>query len=86
MFTGIVTAIGTVAKAQQRGDLRLRITAPFDPARIDIGASVRATLSSVRIQAERLAALERAGSLFAKASEMLPHVISHDFQVIVTFL
>ncbi|KEO89070.1 riboflavin synthase subunit alpha [Erythrobacter longus] len=40
MFTGIVTAIGTVAKAEQRGDLRLRITAPFDPARIDIGASI----------------------------------------------
>ena len=40
MFTGIVTAIGTVAEAQQRGDLRLRITAPFDPARIDIGASI----------------------------------------------
>lgn len=40
MFTGIVTAIGTVAKAEQRGDRRLRITAPFDPARIDIGASI----------------------------------------------
>lgn len=40
MFTGIVTAIGTIAKAQQRGDLRLRIAAPLDPARIDIGASI----------------------------------------------
>ncbi len=40
MFTGIVTAIGTVAEVDQRGDLRLRITAPFDPARIDIGASI----------------------------------------------
>ena len=40
MFTGIVTAIGTVSQADQRGDLRLRITAPFDPARIDIGASI----------------------------------------------
>ncbi|MEP1421041.1 MAG: riboflavin synthase [Erythrobacter sp.] len=40
MFTGIVTAIGTVAKADQRGDLRLRINAPLDPARIDIGASI----------------------------------------------
>jgi riboflavin synthase len=40
MFTGIVTAIGTIASAQQRGDLRLRITAPLDPARIDIGASI----------------------------------------------
>jgi riboflavin synthase len=40
MFTGIVTAIGTIASAEQRGDLRLRITAPMDPARIDIGASI----------------------------------------------
>lgn len=40
MFTGIVTAIGTVAKAEQRGDLRLRIAAPLDPAKIAIGASI----------------------------------------------
>lgn len=40
MFTGIVTAIGTIASAEQRGDLRLRITAPLNPARIDIGASI----------------------------------------------
>lgn len=40
MFTGIVTAIGTIAAAEQRGDLRLRISAPMDPARIDIGASI----------------------------------------------
>ncbi|MBA4082344.1 MAG: riboflavin synthase, partial [Erythrobacter sp.] len=31
MFTGIVTAIGTITAAEQRGDLRLRITAPLDP-------------------------------------------------------
>ena len=40
MFTGIVTAIGTIASADQRGDLRLRIEAPLDPARIAIGASI----------------------------------------------
>ena len=40
MFTGIVTAIGTITKADQRGDLRLRIAAALDPARIDIGASI----------------------------------------------
>ena len=40
MFTGIVTAIGTIAAADQRGDLRLRINAPLDPARIEIGASI----------------------------------------------
>ncbi|MHA7821093.1 MAG: riboflavin synthase [Erythrobacter sp.] len=40
MFTGIVTAIGTIASTDQRGDLRLRIEAPLDPAGIDIGASI----------------------------------------------
>ncbi len=40
MFTGIVTAIGTITQCEQRGDLRLRIAAPLDAARIDIGASI----------------------------------------------
>ena len=40
MFTGIVTAIGTIASTRQQGDLRARIAAPLDPARIDIGASI----------------------------------------------
>lgn len=40
MFTGIVTAVGTVLSAAQRGDLRVRIACPFDPADLAIGASV----------------------------------------------
>ena len=40
MFTGIVTAIGTIERAEQRGDLRMRIACPFDPADIAIGASI----------------------------------------------
>lgn len=40
MFTGIVTAIGTVDSVEQRGDLRLRIACPWDPAKIAIGASI----------------------------------------------
>jgi len=40
MFTGIVTAIGTIERREERGDLRLRIACPFDPARIAIGASI----------------------------------------------
>ena len=40
MFTGIVTGIGTITKAEQRGDLRLTISAPLDPAAIAIGASI----------------------------------------------
>jgi riboflavin synthase len=40
MFTGIVTAIGTIEAREERGDLRLRIACPFDPDRIAIGASI----------------------------------------------
>ena len=40
MFTGIVTAIGTIDSVEQRGDLRVRIACPFDPAKIAIGASI----------------------------------------------
>jgi len=40
MFTGIITAIGTIREASQRGDLRLVIACPYDPATIAIGASI----------------------------------------------
>lgn len=40
MFTGIVTAIGTIESVEQRGDLRVRIACPWDSARIAIGASI----------------------------------------------
>lgn len=40
MFTGIVTAIGTIREARQSGDLHAVITCPFDPAGIAMGASI----------------------------------------------
>ena len=40
MFTGIITAIGTIASAEPRGDLHLRIACPWDPEKIAIGASI----------------------------------------------
>jgi len=40
MFTGIVTAIGTVTSSEQRGDLRVTIACPYDTATIAIGASI----------------------------------------------
>ena len=40
MFTGIVTAVGTIESIEQRGDLRVRIVCPFDPETIAIGASI----------------------------------------------
>lgn len=40
MFTGIITAIGTIREARQTGDLHAVITCPWDPAEIAIGASI----------------------------------------------
>src|SRR5689334_12576377 len=40
MFTGIVTDVGTVRKAEQRGDVRLQVTTGYDTGTIDLGASI----------------------------------------------
>jgi len=40
MFTGIVTDVGTVRSAEQRGDLRLRIATAYDLATVELGASI----------------------------------------------
>ena len=40
MFTGIVTDVGTVLSAEQRGDLRLKIACDYDLVTVDLGASI----------------------------------------------
>ncbi|HEU4695463.1 MAG TPA: riboflavin synthase [Sphingomicrobium sp.] len=40
MFTGIVTDVGTVRRAEQRGDLRLQISTGYDLGTVDLGASI----------------------------------------------
>ncbi len=40
MFTGIVTDVGTVRSAEQRGDLRLVIETAYDMDTVDLGASI----------------------------------------------
>jgi riboflavin synthase len=40
MFTGIITDVGTVLKAEQRGDLRLVISSAYDMATVALGASI----------------------------------------------
>lgn len=40
MFTGLVTDVGTVVKAERRGDLRLKIRTGYDLATVDLGASI----------------------------------------------
>jgi riboflavin synthase len=40
MFTGIVTDVGTVRKAEPRGDLRLEIACGYDMDTVELGASI----------------------------------------------
>jgi riboflavin synthase len=40
MFTGIITALGTIREVRHGGDLHAVIACPFDPAGIAIGASI----------------------------------------------
>jgi riboflavin synthase len=40
MFTGIVSDVGIVGKAEQRGDLRLEVETGYDIATIELGASI----------------------------------------------
>ena len=40
MFTGIVTDIGTVTKAEDKGDLRLTIRCGYDMGSVNMGASI----------------------------------------------
>jgi riboflavin synthase len=40
MFTGIVTDVGSVRKAEQRGDLRLVVGTGYDTSTIELGASI----------------------------------------------
>jgi riboflavin synthase len=40
MFTGIVTSVGTIEKAEQRGDLRLVIACDYDMGGFAMGASI----------------------------------------------
>ncbi len=40
MFTGIITDIGTIESAEQRGDMRIIISCRYDMATVAIGASI----------------------------------------------
>ena len=40
MFTGIITAVGTIREVTRQGDLHAVIACPYDPAQIAIGASI----------------------------------------------
>ena len=40
MFTGIISAIGRIDDIQKTGDWRLKITTPWECAKIDLGASI----------------------------------------------
>ena len=40
MFTGIITDIGTIARIEKRGDLRIVIDSGYDMGSVDLGASI----------------------------------------------
>ncbi len=40
MFTGIITDIGTIARIEKRGDLRIVIGSGYDMGGVDLGASI----------------------------------------------
>ena len=40
MFTGIITDIGTIARVERRGDLRIVIDSGYDMGSVDLGASI----------------------------------------------
>ena len=40
MFTGIITDIGTIARTEARGDLRIVVHTAYDMAGVDLGASI----------------------------------------------
>ena len=40
MFTGIITDVGRIVGAEERGDLRLRIACGYDMETVDLGASI----------------------------------------------
>ena len=40
MFTGIITDVGRILAAEERGDLRLRIACGYDMAEVALGASI----------------------------------------------
>jgi riboflavin synthase len=40
MFTGIITDVGRVIAAEERGDLRLRVACDYDMEAVDLGASI----------------------------------------------
>lgn len=66
MFTGIVTAIGTVVEAQSKGPSlkRLAIACPYDAAGIEIGASIACAGVCLTVTALRERADGEPGCIF----------------------
>jgi riboflavin synthase len=40
MFTGIITDVGRIVAAEQKGDLRLKVACGYDMGSVDLGASI----------------------------------------------
>lgn len=70
MFTGIVTDVGTVRSAEQRGDLRLVIRTGFDMATVDLGASIACSGACLTVvdKGEDWFAVDVSGETLSKTS------------------
>jgi riboflavin synthase len=83
MFTGIVTAIGTVVEAQAKGPSlkRLAIACPYDAAGIEIGASIACAGVCLTVTALRPRADSQAGCVFQveAAAETLAKTLVGDW-------
>src|SRR3954466_12863646 len=58
MFTGIITDVGRIVAAEERGDLRLRIACGYDMAGVDLGGAIACSgvcLTVVEKREERFA-------------------------------
>jgi riboflavin synthase len=71
MFTGIVTDVGTVRSAEQRGDLRLVIATSYDMDSVDLGASIACSGACLTVvdKGEDWFAVDVSGETVSKTAE-----------------
>jgi riboflavin synthase len=71
MFTGIVTDVGTVRSAEQRGDLRLVVATSYDMDSVDLGASIACSGACLTVvdKGEDWFAVDVSGETVSKTAE-----------------
>jgi riboflavin synthase len=72
MFTGIVTAIGEIARVAPGAVTRIEVRSPYDPASVDIGASISHAGVCLTVIERR-----REGAGMVHAVEAIPETLAH---------